>query len=131
MPETFYRLIEGHVIGNVQLPCSLLTTVAYEVLSSKHALERVSIFVRWGDTDDPHKMHKLRHLADINKPLQEAAREKGAKYQSDYANDRRISFMPAAFSTSGHIDAEFLQFAAYNQCAQTHKRSSTFAHHQR
>ena len=44
---------------------------------------------RWGDTDDPHKMHKLRHPADINKPLQEAAKEKVAKYQSDYANDHR------------------------------------------
>ena len=28
-------------------------------------------------------MHKLRHPADINKPLQEAAKEKVAKYQSD------------------------------------------------
>ena len=37
---------------------------------------------RWGDTDDPYKMHKLRHPADINKPLRDAAREKVAKYQS-------------------------------------------------
>ena len=55
---------------------------------------------RWGDTDDPHKMHKLRHPAHINKPPQEAAKEKTPKYLSDYANDHRISFMPAAFSTS-------------------------------
>ena len=54
---------------------------------------------RWGDTDDPYKMHKLRHPADINKPLRDAAREKVAKYQSDYANDQRITFMPAAFTT--------------------------------
>ena len=33
---------------------------------------------RWGDTDDPSKMHKLRHPAHINKPLQEAAKEKTA-----------------------------------------------------
>ena len=54
-------------------------------------------------------MHKLRHPADINKPLQEAAKEKVAKYQSDYANDQRITFMPAAFTTSGSIDTEFLR----------------------
>ena len=59
-------------------------------------------------------MHKLRHPADINKPLQEAAKEKIAKYHSDYANDRRISFMPAAFSTSGRIDAEFLRLLFYH-----------------
>ena len=69
---------------------------------------------RWGDTDDPHKMHKLRYPADINKPLRDAAREKVAKYQSDYANDQRISFLPAAFSTSGRIDAEFLRLLFYH-----------------
>ena len=69
---------------------------------------------RWGDTDDPYKMHKLRHPADINKPLRDAAREKVAKYQSDYANDQRITFMPAAFTTSGRIDAEFLRLLFYH-----------------
>ena len=69
---------------------------------------------RWCDTDDPHKMHKLRQPTHINKPLQEAAKEKTAKYQSDYANDHRISFMPAAFSTSGRIDAEFLRLLFYH-----------------
>ena len=64
---------------------------------------------RWGDTDDPSKLSKLRHPANINKPLQEAASQKPTKYQSDYANDRRISFLPAVSSTSGRIDAEFLR----------------------
>ena len=31
---------------------------------------------RWGDTDDPSKMGKLRHPTYINKPLQEACQEK-------------------------------------------------------
>ena len=34
---------------------------------------------RFGDTDDLHKMHKLRHPADINKPLREAARGKSCE----------------------------------------------------
>ena len=51
---------------------------------------------RWGDTDDPSKMGKLRHPNNINQPLQqEAAREKTAKHLSDYANNRYISFLPA------------------------------------
>ena len=69
---------------------------------------------RWGDTDDPHKMGRLRCPTDINKPLRDAAREKVAKYQSDYANDQRITFMPAAFSTSGRVDAEFLRLLFYH-----------------
>ena len=77
---------------------------------------------RWGDTDDPYKMHKLRHPADINKPLRDAAREKVAKYQSDYANDQRITFMPAAFTTSGRIDAEFLRLLFYH----AHRESEEF-----
>jgi len=67
-------------------------------------------------------MHKLRHPAHINKPLQEAAKEKTAKYQWDYANDHRISFMPAAFSTSGRIDAEFLRLLFYH----AHRESEEF-----
>ena len=31
---------------------------------------------RWGDTDDPSKMGKLRHPTNINKPLREAAKKK-------------------------------------------------------
>ena len=54
--------------------------------------------------------------------LHEAAKEKVAKYQSDYANDRRISFMPAAFSTSGRIDAEFLRLLFYH----AHRESEEF-----
>ena len=77
---------------------------------------------RWGETDDPSKMSKLRHPANINKPLQEAARGKTAKYQSDYANDHRISFMPAVFSTSGRIDAEFLHLIFYH----AHRESEEF-----
>ena len=67
-------------------------------------------------------MHKLRHPADINKPLRDAAREKVAKYQSDYANDQRITFMPAAFTTSGRIDAEFLRLLFYH----AHRESEEF-----
>ena len=59
--------------------------------------------------EDPSKMGKLRHPTNINKPLQEAAWEKFAEYLADYANDRYMSFLPAAFSTSGRIDAEFLR----------------------
>ena len=77
---------------------------------------------RFGDTDDPHKMHRLKHPANINKPIQEAAKEKVAKYQSDYANDHRISFMPAAFSTSGRIEGEFLRLLFYH----AHRESEEF-----
>ena len=49
-------------------------------------------------------------------------KEKTAKYQSDYANDHRISFMPAAFSTSGRIDAEFLRLLFYH----AHRESEEF-----
>ena len=31
---------------------------------------------RWGDTDEPYKMGKLRHPKNINQPLQEAAKQK-------------------------------------------------------
>ena len=37
-----------------------------------------------------------------------------AKYQSDYADDHRMSFMPAVFSISGRIDAEFLRLLFYH-----------------
>ena len=67
-------------------------------------------------------MSKLCHPANINKPLQEAAREKTAKYHSDYANDHRISFMPDVFSTSGRIDAEFLRLLFYH----AHRESEEF-----
>ena len=63
-------------------------------------------------------MGKLRHPTNINEPLQEAAWEKFAKYLADYANDRYMSFLPAAFSTSGRIDAEFLCLLFYH--AQDH-----------
>ena len=55
-------------------------------------------------------------------PLRDAAREKVAKYQSDYANDQRITFMPAAFTTSGRIDAEFLRLLFYH----AHRESEEF-----
>ena len=77
---------------------------------------------RWGDTDDPHRLHNLRSPADLDKPLRDAAREKVAKYQSDYANDQRITFMPAAFTTSGRIDAEFLRLLFYH----AHRESEEF-----
>ena len=64
----------------------------------------------------------LRHPAHINKPLQEAAKAKTAKYQSDCANDHHISFMPAAFSTSGRIDEEFLRLLFYH----AHRESEEF-----
>ena len=69
---------------------------------------------RWGDTDDPHKKGQLRSPADLDRPLRDAAREKVVKYQSDYANDQRISFLPAAFSTSGRIHEEFLRLLFYH-----------------
>ena len=77
---------------------------------------------RWGDTDDPSKMGKLRHPTSINKPLQEAARERPAKYLSDYANNRYISFLSAVFSTSGRIDAEFRRMLFFH----AHRESEEF-----
>ena len=59
-------------------------------------------------------MGKLRHPTNINQPLQEAAKEKIAKYLAAYANDRYISFLPAVFSTSGRIDALFLRLLFYH-----------------
>ena len=47
---------------------------------------------------------------------------KNAKYLADYANDQRISFLPAIFSTSGRIDAEFLRLLFYH----THRESEDF-----
>jgi len=41
---------------------------------------------RWGaPQDDPSKAGQLRHPADINKPLREAAKEKTNKYQHTFA----------------------------------------------
>ena len=77
---------------------------------------------RWVDTDDPSKMGKIRHPANINKPLQAAAREQTTKYLSDYANNCRISILPAVFSTSGRIDAEFLRLLFYH----AHRESEVF-----
>ena len=45
-----------------------------------------------------------------------------AKYQSDYANDHRITFLPAAFTTLGRIDAEFLRLLFYH----AHRESAEF-----
>ena len=71
-------------------------------------------------------MGKLRSPADLDKPLRDAAREKVAKYQSDYANDQRITFMPAAFSTSGRIDAEFLRLIdGWGESRETFTQNST------
>jgi hypothetical protein len=59
---------------------------------------------------------QLRHPADINKQLREAAKEKVKKYQHTYANNNhRISFLPAIFSTSGRIDAEFFRLLFYRE----------------
>ena len=52
------------------------------------------------------------------KPVRGCSKE----YQSAYANDHRISFMPAAFSTSGRIDAEFLRLLFYH----AHRESEEF-----
>jgi len=39
----------------------------------------------------------------------ETAQDKVGQYQGTYANNRRISYMPAIFSTSGRIRAEFFR----------------------
>ena len=65
---------------------------------------------------------QLRHPADINKPLREAAKEKANKYQHTYANNHSISFLPAIFSTSGRTDAEFLRLLFYH----AHRESEEF-----
>ena len=75
-----------------------------------------------GATRTTLKMSKLRRPANIDKPLQEAAREKNAKYLSDYANNCYVSFLPAAFSTPGRIDAEFLRLLFYH----AHRESEQF-----
>jgi len=64
----------------------------------------------------------LRHPADIDKPLREAAKEKAKKYQHTYANNHNISFLPAIFNTSGRIDAEFLRLLFYH----AHRESEEF-----
>ena len=70
----------------------------------------------------PSKTGQLRHPADINKPLREAAKEKANKYQHTYANNHSISFLPAIFSTSGRTDAEFLRLLFYH----AHRESEEF-----
>jgi hypothetical protein len=77
---------------------------------------------RWGAVGDPSKTGQLRHPADINKPLREAAKEKANKYQHTYANNHNISFLPAIFSTSGRIDAKFLRLLFYH----SHRESKEF-----
>ena len=78
---------------------------------------------RWGaPQDDESKTGQLRHPADINKPLREAAKEKANKYQHTYANNHSISFLPAIFSTSGRTDAEFLRLLFYH----AHRESEEF-----
>ena len=70
----------------------------------------------WGAPQDgPSKTGQCRHPADMNKPLREAAKEKVNKYQHTYANNHSISFLPAIFSTSGRIDAEFLRLLFYRE----------------
>ena len=44
------------------------------------------------------------------------------KYQSDYADDHLIFFLPAVFSISGRIDAEFLRLLFYH----AHRESGDF-----
>jgi len=44
-----------------------------------------------------------------------AKQEKVNKYQHTYANNHSISFLPAIFSTSGRIDAEFLRLLFYRE----------------
>ena len=69
---------------------------------------------RWTDTDDPSKMGKLRHPNNINMPLQEAARERLLSNWRTIADNRYISSLPAVFSTSSRIDAEFLRLMFYH-----------------
>ena len=57
------------------------------------------------------------HPANIDQPRQEAAKDKNAKYLADYADDRRISFLPAVSGTSGRIDAEFLRLLFHHPCS--------------
>ena len=90
MPQT----LEATALQRTWLPAPFLRGHETRKINIQRYIPRPKLKqVSWGDTDDPHKMHQLRHPADINKPLREAAREKVAKYQSDYANDQRISFM--------------------------------------
>ena len=77
---------------------------------------------RFGDTVDPNKMHKLRHPADINKPLQQAAKEKS---QNTSRITRMITALPSCpqpSACSGLIDAEFLRLLFYH----AHRESEEF-----
>jgi len=77
---------------------------------------------RWEKADDPSKNGKLRHPADINKPMREEAQLKVTEVQDTYANDHNIVFVPAIFSTSGRIDVEVLRLLFYDG----HRESEVF-----
>jgi len=58
---------------------------------------------RWGASDHPSKNSQLRYPDDHNKSLWEAFLCPVLLYQSAYASNYNISFLPSIFSTSGSI----------------------------
>ena len=67
-------------------------------------------------------MGKLRHPNNINKPLQEAAREKNAKYLADYANELSARRLQHLRPYRRVYDSEFLRLLFYH----SHRESEEF-----
>ena len=76
---------------------------------------------RWGDTR-PFKDGQASSPEQHQPAFAGSCQGKTAKYLSDCATNRYISFLPAVFSTSGNIDAEFLRLLFYH----AHRESEKF-----
>ena len=76
---------------------------------------------RWGDTR-PFKDGQASSPEQHQPAFAGSCQGKTAKYLSDYATNRYISFLLAVFSTSGRIDAEFLRLLFYH----AHRESEEF-----
>ena len=63
---------------------------------------------RFGSSSHVQQNGCLSHPQDLDAPLRIAAQRKIAAYQQQYADNQKISFLPAIVSTSTRMHVEFL-----------------------
>ena len=117
----FHPSTTSTTVATVFSPCAICTLPCPHISCT---WQPIGLPVSFRAADDPSKtgQPRLRHPADINKPLRVAAKEKVNKYQHTYANNHSISFLPAIFSITGRTDAEFLRLLFYH----AHRESEEF-----
>ena len=64
---------------------------------------------RFGSSSHVQQNACLSHPQDLDAPLHIAAQRKIAPYQQQYADNQKISFLPAIVSTSTRMHGEFLR----------------------